>query len=78
MHLSGSPDLRGVDLARARPRAYSDSKLYVTALAMAYARLWPDTMAHAVDPGCVPTRMGGPGPLLHRLEAHTGIAPAVA
>ena len=76
MHLSGSPDLRGVDLARARPRAYSDSKLYVTALAMAYAR--PDTMAHAVDPDCVPTRMGGPGPLLHRLEAHTGIAPAVA
>ncbi|WP_077488087.1 SDR family NAD(P)-dependent oxidoreductase [Sinomonas mesophila] len=61
MHLSGSADLRGLDPSRARGRAYEDSKLYVTALAMAYARLRPDSMAHAVDPGWVPTRMGGPG-----------------
>ena len=40
---------------------YSDSKLYVTALAAAVARLWPDVLSNAVDPGWVPTKMGGPG-----------------
>ncbi|SEQ40574.1 SDR family NAD(P)-dependent oxidoreductase [Arthrobacter sp. OV608] len=38
---------------------YSDSKLYLTALAAAVARLWPDVLSNAVDPGWVPTRMGG-------------------
>lgn len=41
--------------------SYSDSKLYVTALALAVARLWPDVFSNAVDPGWVPTRMGGAG-----------------
>ena len=41
--------------------SYSDSKLYVTMLAMAVARLWPGVAANAVDPGWVPTKMGGPG-----------------
>jgi NAD(P)-dependent dehydrogenase (short-subunit alcohol dehydrogenase family) len=41
--------------------SYSDSKLYVTALAAAVARLWPDVLSNAVDPGWVPTKMGGPG-----------------
>jgi NAD(P)-dependent dehydrogenase (short-subunit alcohol dehydrogenase family) len=41
--------------------SYSDSKLYLTALAAAVARLWPDVASNAVDPGWVPTRMGGPG-----------------
>jgi NAD(P)-dependent dehydrogenase (short-subunit alcohol dehydrogenase family) len=40
-------------------QAYSESKFYLTALAMAVARLRPDTFANAVDPGWVPTRMGG-------------------
>ena len=40
--------------------AYSESKLYVTALSFAVARLWPDVPSNAVDPGWVPTRMGGP------------------
>jgi hypothetical protein len=31
----------------------------VTTLAMAVARLWPDVSSNAVDPGWVPTRMGG-------------------
>lgn len=55
MHLSGSAD------PETRQPSYSDSKLQVTALAMALARRRPDTVAHAVDPGWVPTRMGGPG-----------------
>src|SRR4051812_8659564 len=28
---------------------------------MAMARLWPDVYSNAVDPGWVPTKMGGPG-----------------
>lgn len=57
MHLAGSPSLD--DVSRGRPVSYEDSKLYVTAFAFTLARLWPDVLAHAVDPGWVPTRMGG-------------------
>ncbi|WP_353474196.1 SDR family NAD(P)-dependent oxidoreductase [Salipiger sp. H15] len=39
--------------------AYSESKFLVTALAFAVARLRPNTRSNAVDPGWVPTRMGG-------------------
>jgi NAD(P)-dependent dehydrogenase (short-subunit alcohol dehydrogenase family) len=41
--------------------AYSESKLYVTALTFAIAPIWPDVASNAVDPGWVPTRMGGHG-----------------
>jgi NAD(P)-dependent dehydrogenase (short-subunit alcohol dehydrogenase family) len=41
--------------------SYSDSKLLVTTLAIAVARQWPDVLSNAVDPGWVPTRMGGAG-----------------
>ncbi len=40
-------------------QAYSESKLYVTALALAISRLWPGVLSNAVDPGWVPTKMGG-------------------
>ena len=40
---------------------YSDSKLHVLLLCMAVARKWPDVSANAVDPGWVPTKMGGHG-----------------
>jgi NAD(P)-dependent dehydrogenase (short-subunit alcohol dehydrogenase family) len=40
---------------------YSDSKLLVATLAAAMARRWPGVLSNAVDPGWVPTRMGGPG-----------------
>lgn len=42
-------------------RAYSESKLYVAALACAVARRWPDALSNVVDPSWVPTKMGGPG-----------------
>lgn len=62
MHLNGSTDLNGLDFATAarRSRAYDDSKLYLTTLAMALDGRYPDLLTHAVDPGWVPTRMGGP------------------
>jgi NAD(P)-dependent dehydrogenase (short-subunit alcohol dehydrogenase family) len=41
--------------------SYSDTKLYDLMLAKYFARKWPDTFINAVDPGWVPTRMGGPG-----------------
>jgi len=60
-HYSGRPSLDGVDWSGHRAGSYPDSKLYITALAAAVARLWPDVFSNAVDPGWVPTRMGGPG-----------------
>ena len=41
-------------------QAYSESKLQVTALALTVARAWPEVLSNAVDPGWVPTKMGGP------------------
>jgi len=64
MHRSGEASLRDIDWLERRwdtNQAYSDSKLYVTALAMAVARHWPKVLSSAVDPGWVPTKMGGPG-----------------
>jgi len=62
MHRGGRPRLDGLDWSGRRATgSYSDSKLFVTALAAAVARLWPDVLGNAVDPGWVPTRMGGRG-----------------
>lgn len=64
MHRGGSASLQDIDWVE-RPwdegQAYSDSKLYLTALALAVARHWPSVRSNAVDPGWVPTKMGGPG-----------------
>ena len=61
MHRGGRPRLAGLDWSGARETgSYSDSKLLVTTLALAFARRWPDVLSNAVDPGWVPTRMGGP------------------
>ena len=40
--------------------AYSESKMHDLMLALAVARRWPTTLSNAVDPGWVPTKMGGP------------------
>ena len=64
MHRGGVDSLRDIDWIERRwnaTQAYSDSKLYVTALAFAVARRWPDVLSNAVDPGWVATKMGGPG-----------------
>ncbi|MFT4102955.1 MAG: SDR family NAD(P)-dependent oxidoreductase [Burkholderiaceae bacterium] len=60
MHRGGRADLAGLDWSgRTATGNYSDSKLFVTALTAAVARRWPDVFSNAVDPGWVPTRMGG-------------------
>lgn len=41
--------------------AYSESKLYILMLAFAVANRHPELVANGVDPGWVPTRMGGRG-----------------
>lgn len=59
MHKQGNPSLKQITLGKSI--SYSDSKLHVVLLAKAVARKWPDVYANAVDPGWVPTRMGGAG-----------------
>jgi len=60
-HRSGRPRLAGLDWGGGRVTgSYSDSKLFVTTLTLALARHWPEVLSSAVDPGWVPTRMGGP------------------
>lgn len=39
--------------------SYSDSKLYLTAIMSAFAKQNPELYINAVDPGWVPTKMGG-------------------
>ena len=64
LHRGGNPDLDDLQWER-RPwnafQAYSDSKLFDTILAFAVARLRPDVLSNAVEPGWVATKMGGPG-----------------
>ena len=62
LHRVGARSLRDIDWTERHwnaAQAYSESKLYVTALALTLARVWPDVLSNAVDPGWVPTKMGG-------------------
>jgi NAD(P)-dependent dehydrogenase (short-subunit alcohol dehydrogenase family) len=64
LHRAGAGSLGDIDWTGRRwdaAQAYSDSKLHVTALALTVARAWPGVLSNAVDPGWVPTKMGGPG-----------------
>lgn len=63
MHRGGDDSLHDIDWVERRwdtYRAYSESKFFVTALAFAVARRWRNVFSNAVDPGWVPTKMGGP------------------
>ncbi len=64
MHLQGNPNLDNLPAGthnRSSHITYSDTKLHDVILSMAVARKWPDVYANAVDPGWVPTKMGGRG-----------------
>lgn len=56
MHRGGRPLQKEPDISNV---SYSDSKFLVTTLMQAVARLCPSVYANAVDPGWVPTKMGG-------------------
>ena len=63
LHQSGDPDLRDLQWRQHRWngfQAYANSKLLDVVMAFAVARLWPQVLSNAVDPGWVPTKMGGP------------------
>jgi NAD(P)-dependent dehydrogenase (short-subunit alcohol dehydrogenase family) len=61
-HYSGRARVDGLDWSGRRANgSYSDSKLFVTTLMAAVATRWSATLSNAVDPGWVPTRMGGSG-----------------
>jgi NAD(P)-dependent dehydrogenase (short-subunit alcohol dehydrogenase family) len=60
-HYGGRPSVADVDWRGQHAGSYADSKLFVSALAAALTRLRPGVLSNSVDPGWVPTRMGGPG-----------------
>lgn len=63
LHRSAQPHLDDVAWTERRwdgTAAYSESKLHDVMLAFAVARRWPEVYANAVEPGWVPTKMGGP------------------
>jgi NAD(P)-dependent dehydrogenase (short-subunit alcohol dehydrogenase family) len=63
LHQGGDSDLRDLQWRQRRFngfQAYANSKLFDVVLAFAVARLWPQVLSNAVDPGAVPTKMGGP------------------
>jgi len=64
MHRAGNPALDDLQWTKRRwdgAQAYSDSKLFDVVLAFAVARHWPAVLSNALEPGWVPTKMGGPG-----------------
>jgi NAD(P)-dependent dehydrogenase (short-subunit alcohol dehydrogenase family) len=62
LHRAGAGSLRDIDWT-SRPwnaaQAYAESKLHLIALALTLARAWSEVLSNAVDPGWVPTKMGG-------------------
>jgi NAD(P)-dependent dehydrogenase (short-subunit alcohol dehydrogenase family) len=64
LHQDGDPSLDDLTWD-ARPwrgqQAYSDTKFHDVLLAFAVARRWPGVLSNALEPGWVPTKMGGSG-----------------
>jgi NAD(P)-dependent dehydrogenase (short-subunit alcohol dehydrogenase family) len=73
LHQDGDPSLNDLTWAD-RPwlgqQAYSDTKLHDVLLAFAIARRWPSVLSNALEPGWVPTRMGGSGATDDLDQAH--------
>jgi len=71
LHKNGDASLKDLTWEN-RPwqgtQAYSDSKLHDVILAFAIARLWPGVLSNSLEPGWVPTKMGGPE------ASHSGLA----
>jgi len=64
MHRSANSSLEDLTWSKRRwqgAEAYAETKLHDVLLAFAVARRWPDVLSNALEPGWVPTKMGGPG-----------------
>lgn len=61
MHAQGSAKIKGIADGTGKDFSYSDSKFGILLLSKAIARKWTGIYANAVDPGWVPTKMGGAG-----------------
>jgi len=64
MHRGGDSSLKDLLWKERRwngSAAYADTKLHDVILAFAVARKWRDVLSNALEPGWVPTKMGGPG-----------------
>jgi NAD(P)-dependent dehydrogenase (short-subunit alcohol dehydrogenase family) len=64
MHRGANADFGDIEWKQRRwngAEAYAETKLHDTLLAFAVARYWPGVHSNAVDPGWVPTKMGGAG-----------------
>jgi NAD(P)-dependent dehydrogenase (short-subunit alcohol dehydrogenase family) len=64
MHRGADASLQDITWTKRRWRgseAYAESKLCDVLLAFAVAKRWPDVLSNALEPGWVPTKMGGPG-----------------
>ena len=62
LHQNGDPtleDLTWKNRTWAGKQAYSDTKLHHVLLAFGIARRWPGVLSNALEPGWVPTKMGG-------------------
>ena len=65
LHRGGDTSLQDLTWVRRGERAfgdsqcYADTKLHNIVLAGAFARKWPTVQSNSLDPGWVPTKMGG-------------------
>lgn len=63
LHKGGDTSLKDLNWEQRAWRgqqAYSDTKFHDVLLAFAVARRWPNVLSNAIEPGWVPTKMGGP------------------
>lgn len=63
MHMYGNAGVKRLNeiLENRNIPSYSDTKLHDLILALAVTRKWTEVISNAVDPGWVPTKMGGSG-----------------
>jgi NAD(P)-dependent dehydrogenase (short-subunit alcohol dehydrogenase family) len=64
MHHHANPNLDDILWSKRRwngSTAYAESKLHDAMLGFAMSRRWPDVLSNSLEPGWVPTKMGGAG-----------------